>query len=214
MRLKYVVPLLISAITVVVAPVATAQAVAPPAIRSGMEINVRDSIITVSGCTLGAVIAPHRALTAGHCGNVGQPVLDGKENRIGSIVANRIDQGVDIAVIALDPQLRAQVDAIDWSGSFHRGQPVTKQGVTTGFGSGTVIDPTPTMRDANGFDLAPPFLINHVTVSISSTLVARPGDSGGPIREAGGRIVGIMSAASSDNTSVFTPVAALPANLR
>ena len=156
------------------APAVTAEAAPATTVRSGMEIDVEESILTQSKCTLGAVVSPTRAITAGHCGEVGRAVYNARGTRIGTISANRITKGLDIAVIRLAPRQRVQVDRIDWNAGFFRGQVVTKNGVTTGFSRGVVTDPKPTKRTARGIVWAPPFLLQHSTVSVRGQRLGRP----------------------------------------
>ncbi|RPA10346.1 hypothetical protein EEB19_09125 [Gordonia sp. OPL2] len=212
MRTRVAVAVLLSALTIGAAPAVSAQA-ATPMVRSGMAIEVDDTIVTSARCTLGAVLSRTKAITAGHCGDVGQGVFDGSGTRIGTISANQITRRLDIAVIRLAPRSRVVVDTVNWTSGFWRGQKVTKRGVTTGFGSGVITDPRPTVRTAQGFSFAPPFLIRQATVSVRSTLVSQSGDSGAGVRDAAGRVVGILSAGSGSDTLV-APVSALPASLR
>ncbi|MFT4042850.1 MAG: hypothetical protein QM673_06775 [Gordonia sp. (in: high G+C Gram-positive bacteria)] len=204
----------------VLGAVIVALGVAPPparaaalTVRSGIEIEVHQTLVTSSECTLGAVVSRVTALTAGHCGNVGQQVYNGAGRRVGTIVANRINRGLDIAVIRLAPATQVMLDAIDWSPSLRRGQPVTKFGVNSGFGRGVIIDPTPRMRGARGISLAPPFLILRDTVSVRSSLLARSGDSGSGVRDSSGRVIGIVSAGTETETLV-APVSLLHGHLR
>ncbi|AZG45108.1 chymotrypsin family serine protease [Gordonia insulae] len=213
MRIKMLVALVLTALGVVAAPAVTADAAAP-SVRSGMRISVDQSIVTEAHCTLGAVISRSKAITAGHCGNVGQVVRDNAGVRIGTISANRITRRLDIAVIALAPRTRVQRDVIDWTSTFRQGGAVSKAGVTTGFGRGVVTDPKPTLRTARGFSFAPPFLIEYPTYSVRSDLLSRSGDSGAGVRDASGRVVGILSAGSSDRNTLIAPVSMLPRHLR
>ncbi|RPA58583.1 hypothetical protein EF294_15595 [Gordonia oryzae] len=203
----------LSAAGLVAAPVASAQAAAPT-VRSGMEINVDETIITATSCTLGAVVSPTKALTAGHCGHVGQEVYDEHGVTIGRITANRITKGLDIAVIRLGRNTRAQIDSIGWSAPITKGERVTKNGVTTRFSAGTITDPKPKMRTAYGYSFAPPFLLQNTTISVRALLRSAEGDSGSGIRDAQGNVIGILSAGSSDTDTLIAPVSLLPANLR
>ncbi|MCH5641791.1 MULTISPECIES: S1 family peptidase [unclassified Gordonia (in: high G+C Gram-positive bacteria)] len=214
MRMKFLAGALLSVGALVAAPAVTAEAAPALTVRSGMEIDVEETIVTASECTLGAVLSPRKALTAGHCGEVGRGVYDARGNRIGTITANRIAKGLDIAVITLVPRARVQIDRINWSGQFFRGQPVSKNGVTTGFGRGVVTDPKPTKRTARGFVYAPPFLLQHSTISIRTSLLSKAGDSGSGVRDASGRIVGIVSSGASDRATAVAPVSYLPGYLR
>lgn len=91
---------------------------------------------------------------------------------------------------------------------------VTKNGVTTGFSRGVVTDPKPTKRTARGIVWAPPFLLQHSTVSVRTNLLSKAGDSGSGVRDASGRIVGILSSGSSDRNTAVAPVSMLPGYLR
>ncbi|MGC5246088.1 trypsin-like serine protease [Gordonia sp. DT219] len=213
MRIKLLAALVLGAVGLVAAPVATAQA-AVPTVRSGMAINVDETIVTSTSCTLGAVVSPSKALTAGHCGHVGQVVYTDQGDVIGKITANQITRGLDIAVISLAPHTRAQLDSVAWGAAITKGERVTKMGVTSGFSAGTIADPKPTMRTAYGYSFAPPFLLQNSTVSVRAVLFSREGDSGSGIRDAGGNVVGILSAGASDNDTLVAPVSLLPAGLR
>lgn len=214
MRRRFMAGVLLSVGMLAAAPAVTAEAAPATTVRSGMEIDVEESILTQSKCTLGAVVSPTRAITAGHCGEVGRAVYNARGTRIGTISANRITKGLDIAVIRLAPRQRVQVDRIDWNAGFFRGQVATKNGVTTGFSRGVVTDPKPTKRTARGIVWAPPFLLQHSTVSVRTNLLSKAGDSGSGVRDASGRIVGILSSGSSDRNTAVAPVSMLPGYLR
>lgn len=213
LRLKLAIGVLLSMTALLAAPAVTAQA-AGPVVQSGMAIDVEETFITVGSCTLGGVLSQTRAITAGHCGQPGKAVYNSDGARIGSIGANRMDLGLDIAVVNLAPNVRVQVDSFDWSGSFYDGQVVSKAGITTGFTQGVVTNPVPTKRNIHGFSLAPPFLINAPTYSVDTNLHSKPGDSGSGIRDANGNIIGILSAGATDNDTLFAPISMLPAHLR
>lgn len=214
MRVKLIAALVLSALALVVAPVATAQAAPATAVRSGMKIEVDQSIVTSAVCTLGAVVSAKKAITAGHCGNVGQTVYTDRGVAIGRITANRINRGLDIAVIRLARNTRAQIDVVAWGSGFSKGEWLSKRGVTTGYTTGRVIDPKPTVRSAWGFTFAAPFLLRHTTASIRAQIRSAEGDSGSGVRDSSGRVVGILSAGASSNDTLIAPVSLLPANLR
>ncbi|WP_244176084.1 trypsin-like serine protease [Gordonia lacunae] len=193
-------------------PAATADA-ATTTVRSGMKITVDETIVTSTSCTLGAVISTSKALTAGHCGNVGQVVYSASGARVGTITANRITRQLDIAVITLAPRVASQQDAIDWDASFWRGQAVSKAGITTGYGQGVITEPRPVLRRAYGFSLAPPFVNQHATYSVDTTLRSEAGDSGAGVRDGRGRVVGILSSGDERSTAI-APVSKLPRDLR
>ncbi|MDL9939038.1 hypothetical protein QSJ18_20035 [Gordonia sp. ABSL1-1] len=214
MRKKFLAAAVLVAGMVTATPAVTAEAAPAVSVRSGMLIYVDETIITESKCTLGAVISPVKAITAGHCGEVGRSVYDNQGRKIGRISANRITKGLDIAVIRLVPRARVAVDTINWRSGFFRGQVVTKRGVTTGFTRGVISDPTPKRRTANGISFAPPFLVRHATVSVRANLRSAAGDSGAGIRDANGAIIGILSSGSSERSTAFAPVKLLPQYLR
>ncbi|MFW0792160.1 trypsin-like serine protease [Gordonia sp. CPCC 205333] len=215
MRAKYVASAILATAIAVTTPTAVAQAAPTTPVRSGMEINLPETPFTAAKCTLGVVISPSRAYTAGHCGDVGKAVYNTKGKRIGRITANLGNtRHLDIAVITLARGTSARVDAVDWSGRFAKGQPVTKFGVTTGRGRGVITNPKAKLRGAHGFSLAPPFLKLQDTFSISASLRAAPGDSGGPIRNSSGAVIGIMSTSNGNSASTFAPVSRVPGYLR
>ncbi|WP_312035790.1 hypothetical protein [Gordonia paraffinivorans] len=190
----------------------TADAAAPQ-VRSGMKISVDETLVTSYSCTLGAVVSQSKALIAGHCGKVGQPVYDKSGTTIGKITANQITRKLDIAVITLAPRAVVRQDVIAWDSSFWKGQKLSKSGITTGFGTGAVVEPAPTLRTSRGFTLAPPFLNEHATYSVKTTLRSESGDTGAGVRDANGRIVGILSSGADDYTNI-APVSRLPQALR
>ncbi|MBA5846503.1 trypsin-like serine protease [Gordonia amicalis] len=196
----------------VAAPAAVADA-AVLTVRSGMAVSIDDSLVTANSCTLGAVISRTKALTAGHCGDVGRPVYDQKGHRIGTITANRIARQLDIAVIRLAPRVSARIDTVDWDAKFHRGQLVWKSGITTGYGTGKVTDPAEVLRTSHGVSLTPPFLTSHDSYSIQTSLRSESGDSGAGVRNSRGQVVGILSSATIEGT-VVVPVSRLPRALR
>ncbi|WP_168697947.1 trypsin-like peptidase domain-containing protein [Gordonia paraffinivorans] len=201
-----------AALAVVGGPAAIADA-APPTVRSGMQISIDETILTVNNCTLGAVISRGKALTAGHCGALGRAVRDRHGNRIGTVAANHVGRKLDVAVISLAPRAEIRVDEIDWQPGFVRGQVVTKNGIATGSGRGKVTDPVPAVRTSAGFSLAPPFVDVHESYTISTTLRSEMGDSGAGVRNARGRVVGILSSGTADGARVV-PLSKLPKALR
>lgn len=214
MRAKLVATTLAASAVAVVAPVAAVQAAPSIPVRSGMEIRLPETVITDAKCTLGAVVSPARAYTAGHCGERGKAVYNVKGTRIGTVTANLLNsRNLDVAVITLARGTSAQVDVIDWSGQFRKGQTVTKVGVTTGRTRGVVTEATPTLRGAHGVTLAPPFLKLQATYSVDTNLRSSQGDSGGGVRNASGAVVGILSSGTGDTTT-FAPLSRVPGYLR
>ncbi|MBY4572759.1 hypothetical protein ACN94_03970 [Gordonia paraffinivorans] len=196
----------------VVAPAVTADA-AVPKVRAGMEINVDETLITASSCTLGAVVSETKALTAGHCGKVGQVVYDRGGAPIGKITANEITRKLDIAVITLASHVATKLDVVGWNAVLEAGQPISKFGITTGHGTGQIIDSRPELITSQGFSLAPPFFLEQDTYSVKTTLRSQSGDSGAGVRDADGRVVGILSSGDDEHTFI-APVSRLPMRLR
>lgn len=188
-------------------------AAAGPVVRSGMEIRTQDTVIIGAKCTLGAVLSPRRAVTAGHCGPLGDTVRDARGKVIGRIVTNQFTRRVDLAVIALAPGVRGVVDRVDYSGRYFRGQVVSKAGVRTGFTRGQVTNPRYRTVIEQGTSLRPPFLINQPIIAISTNLYSAEGDSGAGIRNANGAVTAILSGGVGGRTDV-TPLSLLPANQR
>ncbi|GAA1458410.1 hypothetical protein GCM10009619_15520 [Williamsia maris] len=211
-RCVYVMTTVAAAVVVVVTGSGNAAA-ATPQVRSGIEIDIDDTVFTTAVCTLGAVITPSKAVTAGHCGEVGKSVYDRNGVRIGSITANLLSRQADLAVISLARGVHGRVDAVDYASRFDRGQPVSKNGATSGFTTGYVTDPAFRKRVARGFVLRPPFLEAHTTVTVDSRLRSVSGDSGAGIRS-GGRIVGILSSGTDRDDTAFAPLSLLPPRLR
>lgn len=191
-----------------------AAAPAPVTVRSGIEIDVDDSIVTTAVCTLGAVISPSKAVTAGHCGAAGQLVRNRGNQVIGRITANLIRQRADLAVITLRPNVRAVVDPINWGARFTRGEALSKFGTVSGFTRGQVNDPRLITAVAHGFSLRPPFVISQSTLTINTTIHSTEGDSGAGIRDRSGGIVGILSSGSGPRDTQFAPLSLLPKNRR
>ncbi|MEO9329481.1 trypsin-like serine protease [Gordonia aurantiaca] len=196
----------------VASPAVTADA-AVPKVRAGMEINVEETLITASSCTLGAVVSQRKALTAGHCGKVGQVVYDRAGVPIGKITANESARKLDIAVITLAPRVSTKPDVVDFDAVLQAGQPISKYGITTGRGTGQIVDPRPELITSHGFSLAPHFFLEQATHSVKTTLRSQGGDSGAGVRDADGRVVGILSS-GDDKYTFFAPVSRLPQRLR
>lgn len=213
MGIRFRVLMALGASTALLAAPAVVADAAVITVRSGMAISIDDTVVTSNSCTLGAVISRKKALTAGHCGDVGRPVFDHKGNRIGTITANRVARQLDIAVISLAPRASVRVDRVDWDARFHRGQLVWKSGITTGYGTGRVTDPAEVLRTSHGFSVAPPFLTSHDSYSILTSLRSESGDSGAGVQNSRGLVVGILSSATIEGT-VVVPVSRLPRTLR
>ncbi|GAB09532.1 hypothetical protein GOARA_043_00070 [Gordonia araii NBRC 100433] len=216
---------------------ATPAMAAPTApVTSGMEIRTEKvlvdfgagQLVTPSKCTLGAVISPSRALTAGHCGKRGTKVYNAQRRKIGTITANLIGRRADIGVIALVPGLRVRVDSIDWGSRVAAGSPVSKSGITTGLTRGVVLDPRPKLARAVECPpltpseacrvLPPALLVNQSTYVVATNFRSRPGDSGSGVRNGSGQVVGIVSSIPADpkakQRSFYAPVALVPGHLR
>lgn len=192
---------------------AGSAAAAGPVVFSGMRIETVDTPVTVATCTLGAVITPTRAVTAGHCGAVGKTVYTRSGVRLGRITTNLIGRHVDIAVITLAPGVRGRVDALDYTGRYVRGQAVSKQGASSGFSASRITDPVLRNRTARGYVLRPPFLELQTTLTVDTQLHSIAGDSGSGVRSHG-RVVGILSSNTANGHTAFAPLALIPPRLR
>lgn len=175
------------------------------------------SIPHANTCTLAAVIDDSTALTAGHCGQAGDTVYlaadgeageDGttsydvtKDRRIGEVRASQMGNDIDAAVVTLDPDLSDR--GIDLSVSrtrplsdLDRGDTVHKVGATTGVTTGQ-LESSLRSNAINTWSFATlpgNYLGNAVEVNgYDVSLCARPGDSGGPLFDEAGNVVGILS---------------------
>lgn len=159
-------------------------------------------------CTLGIVLDQNTALTASHCGKVGQVVTD-DNGPIG--VIKGFEPGKDIAVIALNGQRPVSVTPVN-PALLKPGAQIWKQGHTTGHTEGTVIGDRTTvqvngrsMRDELGINLGSFDSLAEIvdptpsltTVAVPTNMCVAPGDSGSAAM-VGDTAVGIVSAVSGD----------------
>lgn len=176
----------------------TASAAGTPSIGSGskivMPINAKES----GACTVAGAghdkFGNKVALTAGHCGKVGQVVKDSKGRTIGTFATSVMNVNgisefnkLDYAFIKLNPNVRlASHTTLNPLGVIKRnpqfGQVVCKDGITTGVTCGALLGNSST--EGAGYQLT------------------YFGDSGGPV-VMGGKLVGVTS--RSSNIPVLTP---------
>lgn len=118
------------------------------------------------------------ALTAGHCGGVGTPVVSADATLSGEIgYISRVNTELDYAVVALNVRALPTssyngIEITGVGGAVVPGQQVCKQGVGSGYSCGVVLYPD-----------------NASTVA---QICATHGDSGGPVL-VDGRLVGLIS---------------------
>lgn len=138
-------------------------------------------------CTLGIVLNNQHALTASHCGSVGQVVSD-DYGPIGTIKG--FQPGKDIAVIELNQQRPIEITPVDPS-LLKEGAHVWKQGHTTGRTEGTVIGGREnvtvhgkSIRDQLGIQLGSLDSLGEIvdptpsltTVAVPTNMCVAPGD--------------------------------------
>ena len=158
-------------------------------------------------------ISHHHALTSAHCGEVGEKVYvyvkqkDGEEKRfpIGKITKSLEDRGIDAAIIKYYKRAEPEVDKIntDYS-SLQVGDALTYNGATSSGSHGRILKipplpPEPPYNVEKGID-------NRKTLVISDALV-QPGDSGGPIYNSKGEVIGLIKLRDSSGTNKFVSMA-------
>lgn len=141
----------------------------------------------ITGCTLGFAArddaGDRLAITAGHCGVLGEPVYDRGHRRLGTYVDvhpdDIPDQTYGYSIIALDSDVSmiadmSQTQAIDVPGQAHPGDVVCMYGITSGMQC-SALETVDT----------------HAATTIGS--ITHPGDSGAPVvRLADSALVGII----------------------
>ena len=161
-------------------------------------------------CTLGIVLDQQHALTASHCGKMGQVVSD-DHDPIG--VSKGFQPGKDIAVIALNGTRPVETTPVN-PPLLKEGAKIWKQGHTTGHTEGTVLGGRETFnvhgrskREDLGINLGSLDSLAEIvdptpsltTVAVPTDMCVAPGDSGSAAM-VGDYAVGIVSAVSGDCT--------------
>lgn len=149
-------------------------------ITAGMQIYLRGDDGPSSSCSLGPVISPAVATTAGHCGEVGDTVLDPHNDTLIGVVEKSLDAPVDAALIRLANNIHPDDVTVDTLNPVTPavGEVITKTGATTGTTSGLSRD-EPHVR--------------NTVMSARAEMCSLPGDSGGVVRNAAGDAVGVLS---------------------
>ena len=196
-------------------PASATEKDTPGVVESGDEIFVADShafgpvtpflpVKMGSHCSLGPVLTPTTAVTAGHCGEEGSTVT--AEGRTIGTITQLVD-GMDLAVITLkegvDPQLSTLGDVPD------KGADIWKRGERTGVTRGTVQSGL-TKVEAQGAGVfgrlglpADPLGIEertaakHPSTVYLTDMCAAQGDSGAAVYS-GDTVVGVVSAVTGD----------------
>ncbi len=208
------------------APGATTQTPAPApgaaTTTTGATAGVVDITTTLSygsgtGAGTGFVLnASGRVLTANHVVDGASSIkvqVGGSGPRYEAAVVGR-DESSDVALLQLDGAPSLQVAPLGDSSTVSPGDPVTAVGNALGKGrlssvQGTVValNQTVTVSDLDG---ANPKTLRGL---IQTTAPLQPGDSGGPLLDAAGKVVGVDTAASSSSSGRFGAVSfAIPIN--
>lgn len=181
-------------------------------LRSGDAITVVPSDAAsrmrtgTSKCSLGPVLSKTEAVTARHCGKVGDTIFH-NQKFIGTIT--RVSKNIDISYIRVASSVNVQVNKFDNEELF-KGQAVTKRGATTGVTTGYVTKEKEELVEIE----------NHVVIPVrKSNMKVNVGDSGAAVYNERGEVVGIVSAKETvggffseitPQDSYITPLSLLP----
>lgn len=137
-------------------------------------------------CTMGPVITPHIAFTAGHCANPGEPiVVDGKV--VGKAITPIV--GKDAVMIALNGSMPSKMTKTSIF-TPRVGEKISMRGSTSGLTSGKVTSGTQIANlDVHGLFNTP------FTAAYMTDMPVQKGDSGGAVYNSRGEVVGIISGA-------------------
>lgn len=182
----------------------------PGTVQEGSRIYVTGRDGSVRACTIGAVPRPGTAVTAAHCGLLGDAVTlsqDADAPRVGHISRRFTDS--DVAIIALVDQAAQQTEPTriaSYDDGLPAGMRVAAHGATSGRSPGHIPTGTLTSTTSTG-----PDGIAHTVTVVESTACLQPGDSGGPVYQAGTDVVVAIAVSTRDRVrnqcrSLVSPV--------
>lgn len=173
-------------------------------LHSGARISIQGSEEGGSLCTL-TVINPSYGITAGHCGNIGDVVRAISKNNqsiyIGNITYDllpenyddemKADGSLDVAVIAFTR------DVVGFADEVNRELPAVGDTVSI-FGQRS--------KGSQGHVLNLDGVEDSKVPSFTTDALVRSGDSGGPVYDENGRIMGIVQYSFDSGVSGITPM--------
>lgn len=173
-------------------------------LHSGAQISIQGPEEGGSLCTL-TVINPNYGITAGHCGNIGDVVRAINKNNQGIYIGNvthdllpenyddemKIDGSLDVAVIAFTRDVVGFADEVNWE------LPTVGDTVSI-FGQRS--------KGSQGHVLNLDGVKDSKVPSFTTDALVRSGDSGGPVYDENGRIVGIVQYSFESGVSGVTPM--------
>lgn len=173
-------------------------------LHSGAQISIQGPEEGGSLCTL-TVINPNYGITAGHCGNIGDVVRAINKNNQGIYIGNithdllpenyddemKVDGSLDVAVIAFTRDVVGFADEVNWE------LPAVGDTVSI-FGQRS--------KGSQGHVLNLDGVKDSKVPSFTTDALVRSGDSGGPVYDENGRIVGIVQYSFESGVSGVTPM--------
>ena len=168
-------------------------------LHSGAGISVKHGDDVISICTL-TVINPNYGITSGHCGEVGDPVRainrEGQSIFIGNITHDLLPEGggdetIDVAVVAFTRDVVGFADEVRQDLP-DVGDTVSIFGQRSKGSQGHVLD----IDNAEAIK-SPNFLTDALV---------RSGDSGGPVYDENGRVLGIVQFSFDSGVSGIAPM--------
>ena len=173
-------------------------------VHSGAKIsNETSNGTSVSNCTM-TVITPKYGITSGHCAETGELITGyskyGRKAEIGIVVEDYMPENqdnipnnnlVDVALIKFHDNIKGAQDSI-FNEYPRKGSSVSILGHRSKGSQGHVVETKdPNQRQRN--------------IILTDALV-RPGDSGGPVYDSKGNIIGIVEYSYNTGESGITPI--------
>lgn len=154
-------------------------------LKAGDRIDIGQPILGSLGnfgkCSLGPIINKKQAITAVHCGDVGESLYHNLKF-IGTIA--KVSKHSDISFINLADDVNVVVNKINYA-PMYAGQHIHKFGATTGESDGIVLDKVDVNYGLEG---------NVIVPMRESTMLTRKGDSGAAVYNDDNEVVGLVSA--------------------